>query len=396
MGADGWLGIGWPKEYGGQDRSPIEQFIFFDEAQRAGAPVPLLTINTVGPTIMQFGTEEQKDFFLPGILRGELALRHRLHRARARAPTWRRSRRRPCATATSTSSTARRSSRAWPSTPTTCGSRCAPTRTCPKHKGISIIIVPTSTPGLQLTPIHIIGGGRTNATFYDDVRVPVANRVGGENEGWELIDNPAQPRARRAVRRRARRPARSTRCTGGRGDDARRRTRVIDQQWVQLEPGPGAGRARVPPAHELEDGVGADRAARLDPGRRVGHQGVRHRALHARPTGCCSRSSGRARLPQARLARGACCGAGSSAPTQGTLILTFGGGTNEVQRDIIAMFGLGMPRAPLASCRSQQRWSGGGQPCDWGSLAEGCRGVVGCCSSRAAGPSASARCALVS
>ncbi|HEY1733829.1 MAG TPA: acyl-CoA dehydrogenase family protein, partial [Acidimicrobiales bacterium] len=72
MAADGWLGIGWPTEYGGQGRSAIEQFIFFDESMRAGAPVPMLTINTVGPTIMNFGTPEQKDFFLPKILAGEL------------------------------------------------------------------------------------------------------------------------------------------------------------------------------------------------------------------------------------------------------------------------------------------------------------------------------------
>ena len=72
MAADGWLGIGWPTEYGGQGRSQIEQFIFFDESMRSGAPVPMLTINTVGPTIMQFGTEEQKAEFLPRILAGEI------------------------------------------------------------------------------------------------------------------------------------------------------------------------------------------------------------------------------------------------------------------------------------------------------------------------------------
>ena len=72
MGEDGWLGIGWPKEWGGQGRSAIEQFVFFDESMRAGAPVPMLTINTVGPTIMNFGTEEQKQFFLPKILKGEI------------------------------------------------------------------------------------------------------------------------------------------------------------------------------------------------------------------------------------------------------------------------------------------------------------------------------------
>ena len=75
MAEDGWLGIGWPKEYGGQGRSAIEQYIFFDESMRAGAPVPMLTINTVGPTIMEFGTQEQKDFFLPKILAGEIHFR---------------------------------------------------------------------------------------------------------------------------------------------------------------------------------------------------------------------------------------------------------------------------------------------------------------------------------
>ena len=72
MGADGWLGIGWPEEYGGKAKTQLEQFIFFDESMRAGAPVPMLTINTVGPTIFRYGTDEQKDRFLPQILRGEI------------------------------------------------------------------------------------------------------------------------------------------------------------------------------------------------------------------------------------------------------------------------------------------------------------------------------------
>ncbi|MHB1855257.1 MAG: acyl-CoA dehydrogenase family protein, partial [Acidimicrobiales bacterium] len=72
MGRDGWLGIGWPTEYGGQNRSMMEQLIFTDEASKAGAPVPFLTINTVGPTIMEYGTDEQKKFFLPRILAGEM------------------------------------------------------------------------------------------------------------------------------------------------------------------------------------------------------------------------------------------------------------------------------------------------------------------------------------
>src|SRR5512145_2414170 len=72
MAKDGWLCFGWPKEYGGQGRSQVDHFIFFDESMRSMAPVPMLTINTVGPTIMRFGSEEQKRFFLPRILKGEI------------------------------------------------------------------------------------------------------------------------------------------------------------------------------------------------------------------------------------------------------------------------------------------------------------------------------------
>src|SRR2546421_11787401 len=71
IGDDGWLGIGWPKEYGGQGRTPAEQFIFYDEAQRAGVPMPLVTLNTVRPTLLRFGTDEQKEYFLPPLLSGE-------------------------------------------------------------------------------------------------------------------------------------------------------------------------------------------------------------------------------------------------------------------------------------------------------------------------------------
>src|SRR5690348_10480283 len=71
MGADGWLGIGWPVEFGGQGRGPVEQLVFYEEVQRAGAPYPLVTLNTVGPALMAHGTPEQRRTYLPGILAGE-------------------------------------------------------------------------------------------------------------------------------------------------------------------------------------------------------------------------------------------------------------------------------------------------------------------------------------
>src|SRR5262249_27312484 len=72
LGADGWLTLSWPEEYGGRMASVTDQLIFTDEAAAAGVPVPFLTINTVGPTIMRFGTDEQKAFYLPRIAAGEL------------------------------------------------------------------------------------------------------------------------------------------------------------------------------------------------------------------------------------------------------------------------------------------------------------------------------------
>src|ERR1700686_207586 len=72
MGEDGWLGLGWPQEYGGQGRGPIEQMLFVEESHWAGVPLPLLTLNSVGPTLMALGTAEQKRELLPRILQGQL------------------------------------------------------------------------------------------------------------------------------------------------------------------------------------------------------------------------------------------------------------------------------------------------------------------------------------
>jgi alkylation response protein AidB-like acyl-CoA dehydrogenase len=94
MGADGWLGVGWPKEYGGQGRTAIEQMIWFEEARRAGAPIPFVTLNTVGPTLMASGTEAQKQKYLRGSSRARSTSRSATP-SPTRAPTSPRSRRAP-------------------------------------------------------------------------------------------------------------------------------------------------------------------------------------------------------------------------------------------------------------------------------------------------------------
>ncbi len=186
LGLDGWLGVGWPEEYGGQGRPPTDQFIFFDEAQRAGAPLPFVTLNTVGPTIMAYGTAEQKAAYLPGILRGEITFAIGYSEPEA---------------GTDLASLRTRAVRDGDefvingSKVFTSGAHDADfvwlaARTdpdAPKHKGISILLLPTSSPGFKVTPINTVGSIRTNATFYDDVRVPARNLVGAENEGWRMI-----------------------------------------------------------------------------------------------------------------------------------------------------------------------------------------------------------------
>src|SRR5918996_1463986 len=186
LGRDGWLGIGWPVEYGGQGLGPMEQLIFFEEAERARVPMPVIALNTVGPTLMRFGTPEQKDFFLPKILAGEIDFAVGYSEPEA---------------GTDLASLRTRAvrdgdeyvvngSKIFTSGAEDCEYVWLATRTnpdVPKHRGISIFILDTTTPGFKVTPITTLSGLQTTATYYEDVRVPASAIVGGENEGWKLI-----------------------------------------------------------------------------------------------------------------------------------------------------------------------------------------------------------------
>ena len=180
MGRDGWLGIGWPTEYGGQGRGFIEQFIFYDESMRAGAPVPMLTINSVAPTIMKYGSQEQKDFYLPKILAGEIHFCIGYTEPDAGTDL------------ASLKSKAVHDGDEWlingqkifTSLATDADYVWLAVRTdpdAPKHRGISMIIVPTATAGFKAVPIRNFGNFNTNYTFYEDVRVPYGNVVGEVN-----------------------------------------------------------------------------------------------------------------------------------------------------------------------------------------------------------------------
>ena len=188
MGADGWMGVGWPKEYGGHGLGEIEQTIFANEAQHADVHLPAVTLQTVGPTLIRYGTEKQKDLFLQADPRGRRALRDRLQRARRRHRP-----RRRCAPprARDGDHYVVNGQKMW----TTGGHQAdyvwLAVRTdpdAPKHKGISILIVDTTDPGYSFTPIITADGSHhVNATYYNDVRVPVDMLVGEENQGWKLI-----------------------------------------------------------------------------------------------------------------------------------------------------------------------------------------------------------------
>ena len=186
MGRDRWLGVGWPKEYGGQGRPAMDQFILFDEIQRARAPFPFVTINTVGPTIMRFGTEEQKQRFLPGILSGDInfAIGYTEPEAGTDLASLKTKATRDGDEYVVNgnkvfTSGANQADYIWLAVRTN--------PDAPKHKGISMLLVPTDSPGFSWTPIVTVGDNTTTATYYNDVRVRADNLVGEENEGWRMI-----------------------------------------------------------------------------------------------------------------------------------------------------------------------------------------------------------------
>jgi alkylation response protein AidB-like acyl-CoA dehydrogenase len=186
MGSDGWLGVGWPKEYGGQGRTAVEQLIWFDEARRAGAPIPFVTLNTVGPCLMAKGSEAQKQKFLRAILAGDVHFAIGYSEPEAGTDL------------ASLSTSAVRDGDHYVVNGTkmfTSGAdhadyvflACRTDPDAPKHKGISILICDTKLEGFSVAPIHTVGQAQTTMTYYENVRVPVEMLVGKENEGWKLI-----------------------------------------------------------------------------------------------------------------------------------------------------------------------------------------------------------------
>ena len=340
VGSDGWLGVGWPVEYGGRGFTPIEQYIFFDESQAAGCPIPFLTTNTVGPTIRRFGTNEQKDFFLRRILAGEMhfsigysepdagtdlaALRTRAVRD---GDSW------VVNGQKLFTSLAYNADYVW------LAARTDPD--APAHKGITMFLVDTTDPGFSIQPFETFGQTHTTATFYDDVRVPDSMRVGELNAGWGLITDQLNHERVSLFP-----GARLVRITDDAVSWARDTTaadglRVIDHEWVRVKLAECRALARH--LDLLNWYVAAENShGRMGPADSSAVKVHGSESMHRVYTLITEVIGATGHLKEG--SPGTSILNAVEASYRSVWVLTFGGGTNEVQRDIIGMAGLGLPR----------------------------------------------------
>ena len=335
LGRDGWLGVGWPREYGGRGLGAEEQFVFYDEIQRAGVPFPLVTINTVGPALMAHGTDEQKQAYLPGMLSGDIVFAIGYTEPEAGTDL-----------AALTTRAVREGDELvvdGAKVFTTGGNTadyvwlaCRTDPDAPKHRGISIVIVPCADPGFSWSPIRCVGGMSVTATYYSGIRVPLGAVVGELHGGWRVITSQLN-HERVALA-----------ALGGRMIQLweqvlawSRSTGVIDQPWVRQEMARTHARLEAMRLMNwkltgaVADGTldGATAAAAKVYGTET-HIDVQRALTHVLG------AAGRARpgTPAAVL------GGQVEQVSRSGIVNTFGGGVNEVLRDMVATTGLGLPR----------------------------------------------------
>lgn len=339
MGRDGWLAVGWPKEHGGQGYAATEQLIFFEEANIAGAPLPFVTISTVGPALMAHGSEAQKAKFLQGIAAGEILFSIGYSEPGAGSDL------------AALKTTARpegdhfvvNGNKLWTSGAEAAdfiwlAARTDPDR--PRHKGVSILILDTKLPGFSHTVIPTCSNP-TAATYYDNVRVPADMLVGKLHGGWKLIT--AQLNHERlglgswsdkvaGLFRRVYLWAKSP-------DEQGRR--ATDQPWVKSLL--AECYARLEAMRLINFRIAAD----LEHGRMDVALASTTKVYGSESAieilRKLSEIVGASGLVRAGSAAAALLGE-LEYEVRASVTLTFGGGTNEIQRELIAQFGLGMPR----------------------------------------------------
>jgi alkylation response protein AidB-like acyl-CoA dehydrogenase len=335
----------WPPPWG-LDADPVHQLIIDEEIERAGVQRPAgIGIGWAAPVVLLAGTDEQRERFLPGILSGEDQWCQLFSEPEAGSDL------------ASLSTRAVRDgddyvvdgSKLWTSGAHHSRYGILLARTdpdAPKHKGISIILVPTDVPGFSWTPIHTLGGERTNATYYENVRVPVSQRVGPENAGWSLITSQlnhervtlACPGFADRLLEEVWEWALRTPAPGG--------GLVMDQEWVRIQLARAYAKLEAlkvlnwRSAWSLSAGI-----PRMEEASAVKVMGTEFFVECYRLLLEIVDSAGLVKKNQP----GALFGGLLEQACREAVTLTFGGGVNEVQRDIIAIAGLGLPRARRSS-----------------------------------------------
>jgi alkylation response protein AidB-like acyl-CoA dehydrogenase len=333
MGSDGWLGVGWPTEYGGRGFGQVEQQIFVNEAARADIPLPAVTLQTVGPVLQEHGTPWQRDFFLPRILAGEIhfAVGYTEPGAGTDLAALR-------TTAVLVgeeyvvdgqkifTTGAHEADYIWLACRTDPGA--------PRHRGISILIAATDDPGFSWTPIITHDGAHhVNATYYDHVRVPVTMRVGAENGGWRLITS--QLNHERVMLG----PAGRIAAMADRVREWAAGQSLLSRPDVRLALARAAAVMRVnellnwqvaaEPKLSIAD-ASATKVFSAEQAQVIGQSLAEVVGRHADPAD--PDTAALMTWLDVQLKR--------------NIVLTFGGGVNEIQRELIATAGLGLPRVP--------------------------------------------------
>ena len=187
MGSDGWIALSWPKAYGGREASAIEQYIFTEEVMKVGFPYPFLTTEAIGPVLAEHGDEHIKNTVVQGILNGEVVIAIGYSEPDAGTDL---ASLKTKATQQSDGSWLINGQKIWTSLANFADYIWVAARTDPDaakpHKGISMFLVPVDNPGFSHTPIHTLGV-RTNATYYQDLKLGDEWRVGEINKGWNLV-----------------------------------------------------------------------------------------------------------------------------------------------------------------------------------------------------------------